>query len=136
MYDHSSGKPVLVGVEVLHAGPRQRFTPRLIEKGVSEGWLKFRDGMVVVEGVNCSLRYRVVREPGYYCCHCGAQLQSTNEAREHVKTHSRQVVVNPSWFERVFLGARPETVYETPAADPDNPSGYRRDNFYECVLEG
>jgi hypothetical protein len=54
------------GIEVVYAGPRQNFWPRLIARGVSEGWLSMGSGKIVVHTLGSDVVYRIVRVPGKY----------------------------------------------------------------------
>lgn len=112
-------KDKLTHVQVLHAGPRQKFSPDLIDKAIREGWLERRQGRFVLKSEPVVV-YRIVREPGYYCCHCGQELPDAGQMVEggrtvglaHVATH----------------GARS-------SPDRNNPSGYARLNAYDCEKE-
>jgi hypothetical protein len=105
--------PIVRGVTVLESDPTQNFSPRLIEKGVSEGWLTMERGKVIVRGDNQTLTYRIVLPPGYYCCHCNRALDDSRAAEAHVA----------------------ERHQGTPSPDRNNPSGYRKDSFFACELE-
>lgn len=66
LYDHSSGRPVVSGVQVLHAGPAQHFSPDFLTGAAAEGWL-IRDGdRIVIHGQDGAVVYRIVRPPGRY----------------------------------------------------------------------
>jgi len=129
LYDHSGGTPKFAGVRVLRAGRRQRFSQGLVDEAVRDGWMALADGRITVRGVDKTLTYRIVRGPGYYCCYCGEPQPGAPEAKAHVTMHV-EAPSNPSWFRRLVGGRK---ALELP--DPQNPSGYRRDNFYECVRE-
>lgn len=129
LYDHSGEAPRLSGIKVLHAGPRQRFSPHLVDAAVLEGWMTLGDGKIILHVQPKPLTYRTVRMPGYYCCHCGERLPGAVEAKTHVVEHA-EAKPSPSWF-RKLIGEKPASG----VPDPANPAGYRQDNFYECVLE-
>ena len=102
------------GVTVLEDGPEQNFSPRLIERGVTEGWLTVQRGEIIIHGDNRTLTYRIVLPPGYYCCHCNRALDDPAEARSHID----------------------EQHADEPSPDDNNPAGYRRDAFFACVQVG
>ncbi len=58
--------PPVSGVEVLHTGPRQHFSPRLVEGASREGWLQLENGRLTINGSNRKLVYEVKRPPGQY----------------------------------------------------------------------
>lgn len=113
----ADGQDVLVppvnGVEVLRAGPRQRFSPDLVVRGAAEGWLELKGDRLVLRGTNVTLKYRVARTPGYYCCFDGAPMDDGPSAREYVAAKFPNKA----------------------SPDPSNPAGYERINFYDCVKE-
>lgn len=88
-------------------------------------------GRIVVDAKPRPVSYRIVRGPGYYCCYCSEQQPGSQEAQGHVALHKEaQTSANPPWFRRL-LGDKPVPLIP----DPENPSGYRKDNFYECMRE-
>jgi hypothetical protein len=112
LYDRSGDQPVVNGIKVLRAKAKQHFSPNLLEVGQLEGWLT-RNGNVLTIKSDPPLVYRIVRTPGYYCCHCNRPLDDGGVARSHLSAaHADE---------------------ESP--DPANPAGYRRDNFYAAERE-
>lgn len=109
-FDMSGPEPRLVGVKLLHGGPRQRFSPGLIERGIVEGWIQLGDNMVKLR-TDPPATYKIVRMPGYYCCHCNESLSDSPSGPIHVS------MAHPG----------------KKSPDPFNPSGFRKDNFYECI---
>lgn len=119
----SDGRPTAVrGVKVLHAGPRQRFSPELVLQAMSEGWMKKAPGpplgslalgTITLCGDEGDIVYVVKRDPGFYCCHCGEKQGGSSEARRHVA--------------EAHAGAA--------SPDASNPAGYERIHFYDCVRE-
>lgn len=111
----SGDQPKVNGVAVRRAKQVQHFSPNLIDIGTEEGWLTYSGGYITIRSVNAGeLKYRVACVPGYYCCHCGKSLDGEVAARQHVKAeHDGQK-----------------------SPDLTNPSGYRRDHHYTCILEG
>jgi hypothetical protein len=106
-------RPPVRGVEILHAGPVQHFSPALIEQGTAKGWLVVSGESLTITTAESVVRYRVVRRPGYYCCHCDRLLDDGSGATAHLAAAHAGV--------------------ESP--DPGNVAGYRRDNFYACRRE-
>lgn len=100
-------------VEVLHAGLHQHFSPDMVFRGGQAGWLVSGGGKLTVRGVDGAITYKVVRVPGYYCCHCKAPMDDGLTARAHL--------------------AEKHAGEKSP--DPSNPSGYERINYYDCVRE-
>lgn len=119
----------LVGVRVLRSKPRQRFSTGLVQQGIAEGWLALDGGRIIIRAANGAYAYRILRGPGYYCCYCGASQPGSLEAQAHVATHV-EAPTSPGWLRRIVGGNKPPA-----PPDPQNPSGYRRDDYYECVLE-
>jgi hypothetical protein len=100
------------GIKVLHASDEHHFSPRLIEGGVSEGWLSMGKGKITIHGEGGDVVYNIARAPGYYCCHCNMKLDDGGVlAQSHVATHKAKK-----------------------SPDKNNPAGYRKDNFYAGTL--
>jgi hypothetical protein len=118
------GKPVgLKGVEVRAFGKKQKFSPQSLLEGQAQGWLSMENGVITVRGLNETVRYRVVRMPGYYCCHCGEKLEgdpSIMDGTEGAKKRSAHVM---------------EKHADKKSPDPENPSGYMGTNSFKGVLE-
>jgi len=115
-----SGKVVEVkpnavkGIKVLRAGPRQHFSQRFLDGGISEGWLSIAKGLITIGGVDGPVKYRIERAPGHYCCHCHLKLDDSPSGQAHVKAKHGK----------------------SKSPDTSNPAGYRKDNFFACVKEG
>lgn len=108
--------PALDYVSLGHTGidRRQNFSERLIQTAIAEGWCSLGQGQLTLHVMPEDLVYTIERLPGVYCCHCGARLEAGDRAaRAHVAQQ--------------HAGAA--------SPDPANPSGYRRVNAYECVLD-
>jgi len=106
-------RPPVFAIKILSAGPRQNFSENIIQLGMVEGWLTAGQGKIILhdaDGQNHA--YRIERLPGHYCCYCGMSLDGGGR-KKHVKADHRN----------------------EKSPDPNNPSGYRRDNFYACVKE-
>ena len=109
VYDHSGAAPVIDHVKVLRSKDRQNFSTRFVEQHLADGLLSIGKGQITLHTVP-ELIYRIVRKPGYYCCHDDIPVADADDAKRHIAKH--------------FKGK------ESP--DPSNPAGYRRDNFYAC----
>lgn len=112
LYDRTGDVPRLIGLKVRHAGPRQKFTVLMVEELMRDGLMTMEDNTLILLGEPKRLRYRIIRQPGFHCCHCNLALDGSAEARQHVAAHDTSVI-----------------------ADPQNPSGYRLDHFYDCIRE-
>ena len=108
-----AGKANVIGVRVLRSGPRQHFSPNLVQKGAAAGWLSMQDGKIIIHGEGGDLSYSIERIPGYYCCHCGDPLDDSKTSQNHVASEHEDE--------------------ESP--DKENPSGYERINYYDCAKE-
>lgn len=100
-------------VEILRAGDTQNFSTRLVAGALQEGWMEMINGKIIVKSQPENLVYKIVKEPGYYCCHDGKKLEDAIMAKNYVESN--------------FSGV--------PSPDPNNPAGYMKINHYECVLE-
>lgn len=107
-------KPQVSHIEVLSASREWKVSDSVIEKGVREGWLTLGDGRVTLKTGAADVVYRIMRLPGHYCCFCEEKIEDDGrgtQARKHIVMHT------------------------LPSPDANNPSGWRKDNFYFCVLE-
>jgi hypothetical protein len=121
IHDHSSGAPVVIGVKVLRAGRKQKFTPQLIERGIMEGWLALGGGRITLTGHDGAQHvWRIVRSPGRYCCHCGERLGDNADNMELARLAQAHVAAKHAGV------ASP---------DPENPSGYLCTHAYKGVRE-
>lgn len=107
--------PPVKCLRILHAGPRQKFSTKFIGGGTQDGWLELSGGVISIKTEEGTpLRYRVLREPGHFCCHCGQTVHDSRLGAAHVeKEHAGEA-----------------------SPDPNNPSGYHRSLTYECEREG
>jgi hypothetical protein len=114
LYDHSGKEPKVSGVNILRHGKTQKFSPRLVQGGLSEGWLEITGDTITINGKNKKLVYRIDTNPGYYCCFCNASVGDSSGATVHLSKEHK--------------GKK--------SPDKSNPSGYRKDNFYACTKTG
>lgn len=111
--------PVVNGVVIkrLSVNGAQNFSPKLVRTGKSERWLSMSAGKIIVHDQSGDMVFNITREPGRYCCHCGARLSDDSNgaaARAHVEeVHGGEV-----------------------SPDPLNPAGYEMITYYETVAEG
>lgn len=111
--EHGNLKPP-IGVVILGLGatPQQHFTLELVSEAIAQGWMSLEGERLVVKGANREVAYKVLRAPGYYCCHCKAALAAGGEtARAHLAA--------------AHAGKK--------SPDPQNPAGYERIHYFDCV---
>ena len=114
LYEGEGPDARVVGIKVLRPGARvKHLSQGFIDNGVREGWLSMTDGKVVLHVENNDVVYKIEAFPGYFCCHCDKSMDSGPGARAHLD------------FEHSGVSS----------PDSNNPSGYRRDNFYLCVRQ-
>lgn len=126
IYDSSTGKPVLAGLKVLRTSPTQKFSPRLLDGLVKDGFAEVVDDMIFLR-TDPPLTYKITRWPGTYCCYCNEAVDPGKAAQAHVAEHRAR---RPSLGERIvaFFGIKTKELQP----DSNNPAGYRQDNFYFC----
>jgi len=100
----------IADVRVLSAKKVQHFSPSVIERGAAEGWLSMANGLISIGKGKDAVQYRIVRTPGYYCCHDNKPVDDGPSALEYIAANFKDVK----------------------SPDASNPAGYRRDNFYYC----
>jgi len=98
----------------------QHISPNFVDGGVQEGWLSMGHGKLTVHNLDGDdLVYAILRVPGHYCCHCETEIVDANVfVAEGVTAGSQHVA---------------EAHAGVPSPDPNNPSGFRRENFYTCM---
>lgn len=110
----ANGNAVLDTVRVKRLSKLQNFTQKLIDRAIREGFMSMSKGKIVLHTESGDLSYKILQSPGYFCCHDNKALGGEGEARSYVYTNFKGI--------------------ESP--DSNNPSGYRKDNFHACELEG
>ena len=110
--------PTLDYVSVGHTGvhPEQNFSPGLVLAGVQEGWIKIEGEYLILNVHPEPLRYKILRLPGRYCCHCGEKLPD-DDGGELSRIHLAQYHLN------------------VPSPDSKWQAGYMRLNEYQCTLD-
>ena len=53
------------GLRVIRRKQRQRFTPRFLHRGLTEGWLTLKGDAIILHG-DRTVTYHILREPGRY----------------------------------------------------------------------
>jgi hypothetical protein len=110
--------PPVKGVIVQNTGisAEQNFSTGLVASALAEGWMELHDDELIVKAEPEDLKYKVLREPGRYCLHCGEKLQDDIKgelARIHVLSkHNGKS-----------------------SPDASVPAGYVWITAYECVLD-
>ena len=100
-------------VKVLYSKDMQKFSMRFVRMGIEQGWLRMCDGEIIINAEPRRTIYKIVRNPGIYCCYCNLAFADGSVARGHI--------------------AECHEGHTSP--DTNNPSGYRYDNFYQCIKE-
>jgi hypothetical protein len=69
-------------MQVQHTGlsPRQNFSDKLVEQGVDQGWIALDGRLLTLLAEPESLRYTVLRRPGYYCRSTGELIPLSERA--------------------------------------------------------
>jgi hypothetical protein len=116
LYADLTSNSRIVGVRILHAGKKQRFSTNLVDNAVQQGWMSMDSGnIVILDGIvgvgGVPIKYKIVRTPGYYCCHCGLDVGDSITGKAHVAEKHK----------------------DKKSPDESNPSGYERINYYDCV---
>ena len=79
----SEGNAVLDHIKILRAGQDQHFSEGLVGGGILEGWIALKDDELALLTKPRAV-YRIKRNPGYYCCHCGEAMPGSQEAKAHI----------------------------------------------------
>lgn len=111
--------PLFHHLEIEHSGtkPEQHFSARLVQRGQEEGWMHIQDGKLILYAQPDNLVYDIKRAPGRYSCFDGSKLPDDEDDSGRL--------------------ARAEIAAKYPgqkSPDPDNPAGYYKINYYDCVL--
>jgi len=113
-----SNPPPLDFVSVADTGvtPGQNFSPDFVADALQNKWLTIKDDTITLHVAPEDLRYKVLREPGRYCLHCGVKLPDDEKGA----------------LARIHIAAEHP---DATSPDPANPAGYVKLNHYECVLD-
>lgn len=114
---------------IQHTGVQaeQNFSQKMIEAGQAAGFLTISKGELIIHAKPEDLTYKILRGPGYYCCHCGEAIVDANLFVKGDDGEPTDRTIGMVHVEEVHGGK------ESP--DSNNPSGYRRVNGVECVLD-
>ncbi len=126
LHDHTDpDNPTVRNViRILRAGPRQHFSPELVQRATAEGWMSLVQGVLTLHGEDGDVRYRMLRSPGYYCCHCGMALEEAGAWADEGRTTTQGMVH--------VATAHPKKA----SPDASNPAGYERITYFDCVRQG
>lgn len=113
-----TNQPPIDYVSLYHTGVdvNQNFSIDLVTDALKNKWATLKGDKLTLLVCPENLKYKILREPGRYCCHCGEKLQDDDKgsmARLHI--------------------ANKHPDKESP--DPKNTSGYCKINYFECVLD-
>lgn len=102
-------KPIIDHVKVIRKSKnsKQNFSTKFILNGFKSKLVSIVDDVITLN-TKPELNFKIIREPGYYCCHDDEPCGTGAEARSYLEENFKDI--------------------ESP--DPNNPSGYRKDNFY------
>ena len=109
-----SGNLLLETIKVKRLSKIQNFTQKFFDRAIREGFASMSKGLFILHTVDGDLEYKIILSPGYFCCFDNKELGGEKDARKYVADN--------------FKGE------ESP--DANNPSGYRKDNFHACELQG
>lgn len=120
----ASGQLVCTGVLVKHTGTdaEQKFSRRMVEQAMAEGWMRIEGNQLIVAAQPEDLRYTITREPGYYVASTGERIPVSSAAWTRLVANGAGDISSKEV--RAWLAKRglEETDYELPMA-------------YECVLD-
>lgn len=105
---------LLETIKVSRISKIQNFTQKFFDRSIREGFASMSKGLFTLHTVDGDLNYKIIRSPGYYCCFDNEILGGEKEARKYVA----------------------ENFGDEISPDKNNPSGYRKDNFHACELQG
>lgn len=111
-------------VEVLNAKDDQNFSPKIVMKGMVEGWLTMAGDKITILAKPENVVYDVIRKPGAYCCHCGEEL----EQGEAFNEDGSKTTPGATHVKQKHAGAT--------SPDPNWPAGYKVENHYTCKRQG
>ncbi len=103
---------VIDSIEVKRYSENQKFSQKFINNMMADGFVTMTQGKIVLH-TQPELTYAIKQVPGYYCCHDGKKMDGAAEAQKYIDEN--------------FAGV------ESP--DKNNPAGYCKQDFYNCVLE-
>jgi len=110
--------PPLDYLSLAHTGiePEQNFSTQMVTGLLTDGLVTIEGDVLTLNVEPEPLIYKIVRQPGRYCLHCGEKLaddQTGALARLHIAMQHNGVA----------------------SPDPSNPSGYVALNHFACVLD-
>lgn len=128
-----AGNPTTVSHANVLEEPRNgrwNVSQRVINKGLTEGWLSIGDGMITLKTADGTpdIQYRITREPGHYCVYCGERLGSSKEGPAHVATHAGETLTTLTEAGKLPEDCTPQMIEQI-----NNPSGWGKFNHFVCV---
>ena len=110
--------PELDYITFAHTGveSRQNLSIEFVTDAIKQKWATLDGDTITLHLHPVDLKYTILCHPGRYCCHCGEKLGDDEKGA----------------LSRLHVAAEhPDE--ESP--DPDNTSGYKRINYFECRLD-
>lgn len=83
---YEKGRVTHMLVEHTGTSPQQNFADRLVEQGIDEGWIALDGKLLTMVAAPESLRYTVLRRPGYYCLSTGEPIPLSERAMRRLAT--------------------------------------------------
>lgn len=141
-FNHDSdGVPTSVShIEMQRSTERWHASPRVVEKGIAEGWLSVGGGKLTIKTAvdDQDVVYKIDRGPGHYCCECHAPLDGEHSARrhvleEHASVPAKLIPKDNQELQDGFHALLADQEFES--SDGANPSGYCKLNYYDCARQ-
>lgn len=83
---YDKGRVTHVQVEQTGTSPQQNFSDRLVEEGVDHGWIAVSGASLTMKAEPESLRFTILRTPGYYCRSTGERIPLSERALRRMAT--------------------------------------------------
>lgn len=118
---YDKGRVTHVQVEQTGTSPQQNFSDRLVEEGVDHGWIAVSGTALTMKAEPESLRFTILRTPGYYCRSTGERIPLSERALRRLATRQMDAPRAEALAWLASKGLEP-TDYEVTLA-------------FECVLD-
>lgn len=118
---YDKGRVTHMLVEHTGTSPQQNFSDKLVEEGIDEGWMTVEGKALTMKAEPESLRYTILRTPGYYCRSTGERIPLSERALRRMATRQMET---PRFEAQMWLASKglEATDYEVTLA-------------YECELD-
>ena len=116
---YKDGKVSGIQIKRFPTNGRQHLSEKIVAKGIAEGWLSINDETVTIHDQVGDLDMNILRKPGRYCCHCGEKLEDDDHLVKSGEAARAHVV-------SMHKGKK--------SPDPENPAGYLKLNYFDCVV--